>query len=193
MTGRELLALAVALPLGLAAAHARGAEGTARAFDHLEPGPDGTETFRLNALGIVSEEVSGHFGTLVFGGRSWRATRGKFRHATSYDDFFRMVGRDDLGAQHARRRALSGTLYWGGVAAEVGGLALFLSGLAGEARTRVEIGLGVFAGGLVASTVGASIAPPVISEEEALRLAEDYNQRLRVHLGLGSVSLRGRF
>lgn len=155
-------------------------------FQQLEKGPDAAETFRLNALGIVSYQTSGALPTLfIFGGSGWRATRGKFRHATSHEDFFRLLGRDDLAARHRTRRLVSGLLIWGGLAAEVAGGVLFFTGLYESGfNTRAKVGLGLFVGGFAASAVGATVQHPPFSEAEAVEMAGEYNRRLQLHLGL---------
>jgi hypothetical protein len=182
-----------------------GLAGPARAdelqpvFDGLDPGPTPLETYKLNALGIVSHEVSSAFPTL-FGGTSkwWRPVRGKFRYATRYDEFFRKLGRADLADEHEQRWLVSGVLYWGGLATFVGGGVLLFTGTSdGGFPTRSKVGVGLMAGGLIANIVGGHIQPPLVSEEDALAMAAAYNRRLRLHLGLAvddharALTLRG--
>lgn len=195
MRGREpavVICVTLALTCAAAPSVARTGEAIAPTFGEIERARDAAETFRLNAVGIVSHEVSGGLPTLfVFGGSWWRATRGKFRHAISYDDFFRKkLGRPDLADEHARRRTVAASLFWGGVAAQVGGAVLFFTGIGDGFDTQARIGLALFVGGFATSAVGSSFQHPSISEREALDLAEDYNQRLRRHLGL---SFTGQF
>lgn len=161
-------------------------------FAGLEPAADATETYRLNALEIVHEGMSGSFPT-IFVGRSnwWRPVRGKFRYSTSYDDFFLKMGRDDLGARDRHRRVLSDSFFWGGVLLGVGGLVVMLSGLSSHRDTRAEVGLGMFGGGFVFTTIGSKIQPPLLSEEDADAMASEYNRRLRVHLGLPPLAVDG--
>jgi len=161
-------------------------------FTDLEAGPSAIETYRLNALGIVQEEISSSVPTIFVGRRKWwRPVRGKFRYSTSYDAFFLKLGRDDLGARDLHRRAVSETLFWGGLLVSVGGLALGLSGLAAHHDTRAEVGLGMFAGGFVLTSVGSSIQPPLLGEAEAEAMADAYNRRLQVHLGLAPAASAG--
>jgi hypothetical protein len=159
------------------------------AFTDLEPGASAIETYRLNALGIVREEISSSFPTIFIGrGNWWRPVRGKFRYSTSYNDFFLKLGRDDLGARDRHRRAVAGTLFWGGLLLSAGGLVLGLSGFATHHDTRGEVGLGMFAGGFVLTSIGSSIQPPLLGEDEAEALADAYNRKLQIHLGLGPLS-----
>jgi hypothetical protein len=177
----------------LFAARAVRAEEIHPAFEGLERGADALETFRLNALGIVSSEVTGVFPTFVIGGKSWRPVRGKFRYETRYDDFFRMMGRPDLAEQHQRRYYLSESLYWSGVAAFVGGGALLFTSIFKDAfDTRAKVGLGLMGGGLTATIVSAAIQPPLVSDEDARQMATEYNPRLKVNLGLEQPGPRAR-
>jgi len=186
--------VATVLCLALAAAWVRPAradEEIRPSFEGLEPGRDADETYRLNALGIVHEGMSASFPTIFVGrGRWWRPVRGKFRWPTAYDDFYLKMGRADLGARDRHRRVLASTLDWGGLLITVGGLALFLSGLGGHHTTRVEVGLGMFVGGFAVSTVGSRIQPPLVSEEDADAMVNEYNRRLQLHLGLAPVGTR---
>ena len=191
----KLLASLLCLALGAASvrpARAEEARPDAKAnFEGLEPGWDAAETYRLNALSIVHEEISGAFLTFNVGRSNWwRPVRGKFRTPTRYDDFYLKVGRDDLGERDRHRRVLSSTLYWSGLLVWVGGLGVFLWGLDSHHTTRVEVGLGMFAGGFVLSSVASNIQPPLVSDEEAEALAKTYNRQLQAHLGLAPVATR---
>jgi|tagenome__1003787_1003787.scaffolds.fasta_scaffold20784252_2 hypothetical protein len=191
----KLLALVLCLALGAAwvrpaRAEEAGPNATAN-FEGLEPGWDAAETYRLNALTIVHEQISGSFLTFNVGRSNWwRPVRGKFRRPTRYDDFYLKVGRDDLGERDRHRGVLSSTLYWGGVLASIGGLGVFLWGLDSSHTTRVEVGLGMFAGGFLMTTIGSNIQPPLVSDEEAEALAKTYNRQLQAHLGLAPVATR---
>ncbi|HXJ21036.1 MAG TPA: hypothetical protein VMT03_12460 [Polyangia bacterium] len=158
-------------------------------FTGLEAGASPIETYRLNALGIVREETSASFPT-IFVGRSkwWRPVRGKFRYSTSYSDFFLKIGRDDLGAQHRHQYAIAAALFWGGALVTVGGLGVALSGFGSHHDTRAEVGLGMFAGGVVLTSIGSGVQPPLVSQDDAEAMAEAYNRKLQVHLGLTPVS-----
>jgi hypothetical protein len=187
----KLLASVLCLALGAAWVRPARAEEARPNFEGLEPGPDAAETYRLNALTIVREEISGAFLTFNVGRSNWwRPVRGKFRSPTKYDDFYLKVGRDDLGERDRHRRVLSSTLYWSGMLVWVGGLGVFLWGLDGHHTGRVELGLGMFAGGFVLATVASNIQPPLVSDEEAEALARTYNRQLQAHLGLAPVATR---
>ena len=189
--GSAALLAAVMVSLALGPGSARAVEQIHPTFDALEGGSSPLETFRLNGYELISHEVSAWPPTLVFGGKWWRVTRGKFRNATSYDDFFRTLGRPDLADQYTRRKVVANTLIWGGLAAEVTGAVLFFTGLFDSGfQTRAKVGAGLFAGGFVASAIGASVQHPAVSEEDALGMVKDYNQRLRIHLGVSVDSAR---
>ena len=169
------------------------------AFDDLEEGIGPLETFRLNELGIVSQEISGAYPCLLgCTSTGWRPVRGKFRWALRYDDFFHKLGRVDLAHQHRQARLISGIFFWGGAAVFVGGAALLFTGLReGGFPTRAKVGAGMMLGGLVENGVGAAIQPPLVSEDEAVAMVAEYNRRLRLHLGVGAephalgLTLRG--
>ena len=63
--------LAILLCLSLVAGTA-GAEEIHPRFEGLERAADASETFRLNALGVVSHEESGGFSVIVVGGKWWQ-------------------------------------------------------------------------------------------------------------------------
>jgi hypothetical protein len=68
---------------------------------------------------------------------------------------------------------------------------VFFTGISsGKFNTQAGIGLGMFGGGLVSGAVGATMDKPSLSEEDAVRLARQYDDALRTHLGLGSESSR---
>jgi hypothetical protein len=184
----RVLAAVLGMAMVVRAAPAR-ADEIRPDFAAIEPGQDPRETYRLNAFEIVHQQVSGIFPTIFVGrGNWWRPVRGKFRYPTAYDDFFLKLGRSDLRDRDHDRRLVSSTLFWGGAVVSLGGLALLLSGLATHHDTRTEIGVGVFAGGLVATAVGSAIQPPLVSEEDAVEMARAYNRLLQVHLGLAPVA-----
>jgi hypothetical protein len=182
------IALVFALLFAGLSRAARADEEVHPTFERLEAGDDPLATYKLNTFGLVHTEISGPL--LVFGGVWWRPTRGKFREATSYDDFFRALGRPDLAERHSRRRLIAGTLLWGGLLAELAGVVLFFKGFDDDGfATQARVGVGLLAGGFAARAVGATVQHPAISEEEAADMVAAYNQRLRVHLGLRELSL----
>ena len=185
----KIVAAVLCLALGTVWGPLAHADEAGPSFEGLERGPDAAETYRLNAIEIVHERMSGSFPTIFVGrGSWWRPVRGKFRWPTTYDDFYLKVGRDDLGARDRRRRGVATTLFWGGVLVSVGGLGVMLSGFATHHTTRAEVGLGMFAGGFVMNTIGSNIQPPLVSDEDAEAMANEYNRRLQVHLGLVPVA-----
>ena len=187
----KILASVLCLALGAASVRPARAEEARPNFEGLEPGWDAAETYRLNALTIVHEEISGSFLTFNVGRSNWwRPVRGKFRSPTKYDDFYLKVGRDDLGERDRHRHVVSSTLYWSGMLVWVGGLGVFLWGLDVHHTTRAEVGLGMFAGGFVMTTIASNIQPPLVSDEEAEALAKTYNRQLQAHLGLAPVATR---
>jgi hypothetical protein len=185
----RIVAVVLCLALGALWVPFAHAEVARPDFDGLERGPDAAETYRLNAIEIVHERTSGLFPNVIVGrGSWWRPVRGKFRWPTTYDDFYLKMGRDDLGARDRHRRVAAETMIWGGLLVSLGGIGVMLSGFANHRTTRAEVGIGMFAGGLVMSTVGANIQPPLVSDEDAEAMANEYNRRLQVHLGLAPAA-----
>jgi hypothetical protein len=178
----RLAAVGVLCGLSVHAASLR-AEEIRPAFPKLEQGDDVRETYTLNTMGIVHEEVSSPF-AFVFGGVWWRPVRGKYRNAVSYRNFYEALGRPDLADSQASKHFWCQVMIWGGLGAEVGGAVLFFTGLSGgHFSTQAKIGLGVFGGGLVSSAIGALTDKPVLSEDEAVAASQAYNEALREHLG----------
>jgi hypothetical protein len=167
---------------------------SARAQDvpPLERGRDAIETWRLNALGIVTEEVSST-GLFSSTDRWWRPVRGKFRHATKYVDFFRLVGRQDLAEQYQQRRIVGETFYWGGLAAFAGGAVLAVLDLKDfNFNTRGKVGAGLAVGGLVSMMIGGRVERIAVSEEDALQMTKAYNEKLRLELGVQPLPQEAR-
>jgi hypothetical protein len=187
-----IAALGLALP----------AVARAQTFEGLEQGPDAGETFRRNALGLVSTELTS---VSLFSSTEswWRVVRGKFRYKTSYTEFYQRIGRPDLAEQHERRSLVAYTMVWGGLAVMAGGGFLAYSDLRNDGfHTKAKVGVGMLAAGLTSALIGPHFWRPAISEEEAGQLISDYNKKLRLHLGLApaeralvgpslSLSLRG--
>ena len=169
------------------------------AFEDLEEGVTPLETYKLNALGLVSHEIRGGYPCLLgCPGDWWRPVRGKFRGDLRYEDFFRKLGRPDLARKHRAQRAVSGVFFWGGAAVFVGGGVLLFTGVRdGGFPFRAKLGAGMMLGGLVENGIGGVIQPPLVSEDVALGLVAEYNRRLRVYLGVGGeqhalgLTLRG--
>src|SRR5688572_10245921 len=156
----------------------------AQTFDGLEQGPDPGETFRLNALGLVRTELTS-VGLFSSTERWWRVVRGKFRHKTSYTEFYQRVGRPDLAEQHESRSLVAYTMVWGGLAVMAGGGFLVYSDLHNDViGTKAKVGAGMLAGGLISAMIGPRFWRPAISEDEAGQIVSDYNRKLQLHLGL---------
>jgi hypothetical protein len=181
----KVVAAVVCVALGTAWVLPARAEEVRPTFERLELGADAAETYRLNALTIVHEGMSGGPGTIYVGRETWwRPVRGKFRWATSYDDFYLKVGRNDLGEQHRHRRMVSNVFFWSGLLLGLGGLVVVLTEIVPDHKTRFGIALGLIGGGVVLTAIGSRSEPPLISEEDAAAMANEYNRRLQIHLGL---------
>lgn len=181
----KLAAAVFGLALGAVWVSPARAEEIRPSFDGLEAGKDAADTYSLNALGVVHEQISASFPTIFLGRESsWRPVRGKFRWATKYDDFYLKLGRDDLGQRDRSRRVVAGMLSWGGLLVMVGGVVVVFTDFISDRGTRFAVAGGMIVGGTVLGAIGSNIGPPLVSEEDAEAMAKEYNRRLQVHLGL---------
>jgi hypothetical protein len=118
-------------------------------------------------------------------GSTWHPVRGLvYRFALDPPEFLDLVGRPDLAERERTRHATARTLsIVGDIIAPVGIIgALFTLGAHNKLVPVAFLGGGV--GGIVIHEVGESMLKPGLRESEALRLADAYNQALRVRLGL---------
>src|SRR5262249_35050845 len=137
--------------------------------------------------------------------RQWVPHRGALEHAMSHEDFYRLVGRPDLAAEHHHRQhiaAVAGTMsvvliipiavfFFNGVSQSHNCSLDSSSSCLEDAARNNMIPAGLFAGASLISA-GVSVyyahtADP-ISEEQAKGLADHYNDGLRRSLGLPVVS-----
>jgi hypothetical protein len=161
-------------------------EVIAPSFTSLEPGGDAEDTYQKNSLGVIHYRVRSLSPlTLVFGGSWWRPYRGRYRLSMTYRQFFEQLGRPDLADRSDRRRVVGGTVLWGGIAVQLVGIYLAITGFNDSPPTRAWVGLGMFGGGMIASAIGAEVEKPPLDEAEAAALASGYNQLLRGHLQRG--------
>jgi len=179
MTSVTSLGARCALWVGLGAALLGAARPAAAA-----PAAAAEGTFAESSLCVIHMEGSLPL-PLLTNRVWWRGCRGKNRWSMSYAEFFSAMGRPDIGAAEEHRRAVGEALAWGGFAAEVGGGGFFIYSLAKHGfGVSATVGLGVMAGGLVASLLAGSYLRPGVSEDQANEMAERYNGQLRAHLGL---------
>jgi hypothetical protein len=189
--GKWMLAAVMALPMLLAVqlgwSRVAAATETAPAaaetapaavqppFDDLEEKATPEEMYAANAFAIV---------TVTGGGGHWRPVRGIYRLSIEYDAFFHAVGREDLAERFSRRQTTGAILKALGWVSMVGALAL-----GGWSLFEGEIIPGIGAGALTVAWLGlhhagTEMRKPEPSAEQALDMAGQYNEALRVKLQL---------
>jgi hypothetical protein len=195
MRGRTPLALATAAALAAVIAglarDARADAGEIRpTFEKLEQKADARATYDANGYDIIHVEATS-IGVLWNSTTTWwRVTRGVYRMPTTYGDFYRALGRADLAAQEESRHAWGEALYWGGLAAMIGG---FIGGgyeLIHHHDVGAIVGAGVVVGGYVSMSIGSALTRPGLDEADATDLARRYDEALARHL---SLAVGGRF
>jgi hypothetical protein len=119
----------------------------------------------------------------------WYPYRGVTKARLEPDAFYRLVGRNDLVDQYRRRRATMLGLFWGGGVVALGSALVGLASLQTDSERLSRLQTGTLVGlcvGLSAAALGrylqTSLEP--ISDNEARKIAEQYNKRLRSSLGL---------
>ncbi len=93
------------------------------------------------------------------------------------EDFYHLCGRDDLVDAYHERRRIGAWATLGGLAAGIGGLALY--GEASSSSQLQAVGITVAVAGLVSTMVGQHflVHPDPISYDETRALVDDYNLR----------------
>jgi hypothetical protein len=125
------------------------------------------------------------FASGALGGTPARVTRGGAPIDTR--SFYRLVGRGDLADRIGSRRAAKGILIGTGATAVTLG---FLVGLADSYcfdnchRQSEPFAGALLIGGAVATLVGIVVPSDPLDAAEKSALIDDYNRRLRAHLGL---------
>jgi hypothetical protein len=142
-----------------------------------------------------------------------RPTQGKYRRPLEGDEFYRLIGRDDLvAAYHANQGKRTGVIV-AGVAIGIGIPLLALASNSSktcpplgdpawwdctssnhdaEARTALIAVLGATAGVVVAVIGATSVKLQPVDGPEARRLADEYNKKLKARLGLAQVPVTER-
>ncbi len=113
--------------------------------------------------------------------------RGEMNEVLETEDFFRLVGRDDLAEHFVHRRHVGKVVSIAGVAAIVAGTIITVSGIGSDSAGQSS----ALIGGLVltgAGSIGLSVGILVyasanrVSANEAKSMASEYNARLRQRL-----------
>lgn len=148
--------------------------------------------------------ISGDTGAVV---ATWSVPyEGKFKKPLRHWRFYDLVGRPDLVDRYKTRLGLKVGLGVGGGLMFVGGMGLVMYGLLSETGECVDrydgecmewinkpalgVGIGLAVVGTAGMMIGIFMSAHPVGEPERLRLADEYNQRLRQELGLTDEVLR---
>jgi len=196
---RRRLGILVGLAATLAAAAANATDGQAAAEapaipgvpggPPLTPGENAEDTYQLNYVGMV-RTTSGGYNTpkgYVPKTSFWEGYRGKYRQKLGPVEFYDAVGRSDLHGPALRRVALRVSLGLGGASFIFGGMIYIVKDAFGETPHFHPAGGYFIGGGLVMLLVTGALDQQPVTEDEAVRMVRDYNDRLRAQLGLPPV------
>ncbi|MBM3330431.1 hypothetical protein FJY68_01110 [candidate division WOR-3 bacterium] len=113
----------------------------------------------------------------------WKGFRGGL--PVSEAEFYRTAGYNDIAEKAESRKGTSDCLTWGGLGTCIAGLALLVVaavkvGESGEGQPGLAIaGVGGALGGLTVELIGVSMRGHLTPASFAVRVAEEYNDRLR--------------
>lgn len=132
-----------------------------------------------------------HRNRIIFGTTPWTFSRGVLDDPITETEFYKIVGRNDLAAEHESLRSKrTGLLVGGGVTAALGVGLSFVSllggGLDGE-MPQVAIGIGgaaAIVAGAAGIIWGASVDPHPVSESESRELGDSHNQKIAADMGV---------
>ncbi len=105
--------------------------------------------------------------------------RGKYHEPLPGSDFYSAIDRPDLATRYRVWRGIQLTLEFGGAAVALGGLYIF--------HSHTTLVTDLFIGGGLAVIVGVFLNPEVVDEQNARRLADEHNKRLKRQLGLSPI------
>ena len=108
----------------------------------------------------------------------WRASKGVYRLAMTYQEFYRLTGRPDLAEQDSSRRTISTVTTVVGFAGFLAGIVIAPWRYFEHDRVGAVLGLALVGGGYATLKVGEHLSRPAISEAEADELARSYNTTL---------------
>jgi len=139
------------------------------------PGPDPAklETYQRQFVWFNDVVINGSWG------RRFSPYRGKYHEPLLGSDFYSAIDRPDLATRYNVWRGIQVTMEFGGAAVALSGLYLF--------HSHPTLGGDLFIGGGLAAVVGIFLTPEVVDEQNARRLADEHNKRLKRQLGLWPV------
>jgi hypothetical protein len=110
--------------------------------------------------------------------KQWRASKGIYRLAMTYQDFYRLTGRPDLAEQDSSRRTLSTVTMVAGLAGFLAGIVIVPWRYFEHDRVGAGLGLALVGGGYATLKLSEHLSRPTISEAEADELARSYNSTI---------------
>ncbi len=134
----------------------------------------------------------------------WDAFQGRDHHAISDEQFFRIVGREDLVTRYQHRMVLKRGLTYAAWPLIVGGLTfatleymyrnesnqtLYQGGTRSPSGSSPWWGIGIATAGAVSFVVSRFIDPVLIDADGADSLARDYDRSLRLRLGMSDSAM----
>jgi hypothetical protein len=181
---------AVVLALVLAGARTAKAEEVIHPqFDDLDRGENREETYQLNALGILKQElVAASPNVIVVNGKSWYPRRGKYQKELTFEQFYRILGRPDLERRWVVKKWAGVTSAGVGIGSLIGGVMLFWRGASLDGiTTSGKIGAAMVGFGILTSIIASGVLRPPTDDLAAVEMAVRYNDALRVRLDLPPI------
>lgn len=165
-------------------------------------GTDGQASFEERSLRLAETQVVNPYGLTL--GRFFRAYRGSSGVPLSSEEFYLALGREDLANSFSRSNGLRWGLFAGGLVGAAAGAAAFSYGNTGRCIRRSATdqygcletdgewlrtpGLVLMIAGGLAIPIGIFLDPHPIDANEARRLVDQHNARLKVELGLAAAA-----
>jgi hypothetical protein len=140
------------------------------------PGPDpaSLETYQREFVWFNDVVLAG------WDSRRFVPYKGKYHEPLPGSDFYTAIDRPDLATRYNVWRGIQVGLKFGGAAVALSGLYLF--------HSHQTAGTDLFIGGGLAVVVGFFLTPEIVDEQNARRLADEHNKRLKRQLGLSPVA-----
>ncbi len=149
-------------------------------------------------LTVTANQYGAHVGTAS------APVQGKHAKPLEGASFYEVVGQPELASSYRTRNAWKQGLFWGGLVTGIGGAVLLYPALTAglecdfgdakceddaDARRPMLLGtsIGLMGVGTIAYLVGAGLNAHPVELDEARRLADEYNGKLKKDLGLSAM------
>ena len=140
------------------------------------PDPVKLETYQREFVWFNDVVIVG-----TWSSRRFMPYRGKYHEPLLGSDFYTAIDRPDLATRYRVWRGIQLGMEFGGAAVALSGLYVF--------HSHSTLGADLFIGGGLAAIVGIFLTPEIVDEQNARRLADEHNKRLKRQLGLWPVEL----